>query len=157
MLTLSRRQLLHVAAAGLFAATAVAAIPAAARNRISMDALILRASVNSLSAARSLGRAGLRVVVASPPEDPAVRHSRYVSRFVALDALENLFAMHRDFFRRGDADADLVAFDTEDRHGHGVADHQGLAYPPGQNQHTRVPRPGFVLHRTAAASEPTAA
>jgi predicted ATP-grasp superfamily ATP-dependent carboligase len=53
-----------------------------------LDALILRASVNSLSAARSLGRAGLRVVVASPPEDPAVRWSRYVSRFVPLDALD---------------------------------------------------------------------
>jgi predicted ATP-grasp superfamily ATP-dependent carboligase len=85
-----------------------------------MDALILRASVNSLSAARSLGRAGLRVVVASPPEDPAVRHSRYVSRFVALDALDEaavdrLMALPQDggrkafLFATGDEDVLLVA------------------------------------------------
>lgn len=53
-----------------------------------MDALILRASVNSLSAARSLGRAGLNVCLVSPAEDPAVPRSRYVSRFVPLDALD---------------------------------------------------------------------
>jgi predicted ATP-grasp superfamily ATP-dependent carboligase len=85
-----------------------------------VDALILRASVNSLSAARSLGRAGLRVVVASPPEDPAVRHSRYVSRFVALDALdeaavEQLMALPVEagrkpfLFATGDEDVLLVA------------------------------------------------
>jgi predicted ATP-grasp superfamily ATP-dependent carboligase len=85
-----------------------------------VDALILRASVNSLSAARSLGRAGLEVVVASPPEDPAIRHSRYVSRFIALDALdeaavERLLALvpegaQRPFlFATGDEDVLLVA------------------------------------------------
>ena len=49
-----------------------------------MDALILRASPNSLSAARSLGRAGLQVVIASTDNDPAIRWSRFVSRFVRL-------------------------------------------------------------------------
>jgi predicted ATP-grasp superfamily ATP-dependent carboligase len=49
-----------------------------------MDALILRASPNSLSAARSLGRAGIRVTVAAPANDPAIRWSRYAARFVPL-------------------------------------------------------------------------
>ena len=57
-----------------------------------MDALILRASVNSLSAARSLGRAGLRVVVASPaylarrkkPRAPGDIASHEVIQFTAL-------------------------------------------------------------------------
>jgi predicted ATP-grasp superfamily ATP-dependent carboligase len=42
-----------------------------------------------LSAARSLGRAGLNVTIAAPPEDLAVSRSRYVSRFVHLDALDD--------------------------------------------------------------------
>lgn len=85
-----------------------------------MDALILRASVNSLSAARSLGRAGLDVVLASPPEDPTVSRSRYVSRFVALEALderavETLLGLPAAsgpkpfLFATGDQDALLVA------------------------------------------------
>jgi predicted ATP-grasp superfamily ATP-dependent carboligase len=85
-----------------------------------MDALILRASVNSLSAARSLGRAGLEVIVASPPEDAAVPWSRYVSRFVPLEALDDgavsrLLALPpapgpKPFlFATGDQDALLIA------------------------------------------------
>lgn len=85
-----------------------------------MDALILRASVNSLSAARSLGRAGLDVTLASPPEDPTICRSRYVSRYVPLEALD-LRAVERlmqladgagtkpFLFATGDEDALLVA------------------------------------------------
>src|SRR5262245_39778165 len=85
-----------------------------------MDALILRASVNSLSAARSLGRAGLEVVLASPPEDLTVCRSRYVSRYVPLEALDER-AVDRllqlvdskgpkpFLFATGDEDALLVA------------------------------------------------
>ena len=49
-----------------------------------MDALILGASPNSLSAARSLGRVGLRVVVAEARIDASIARSRYVSRFELL-------------------------------------------------------------------------
>ena len=49
-----------------------------------MDALILGASPNSLSAARSLGRAGLRVVMAETRIDESITRSRYVSRFELL-------------------------------------------------------------------------
>jgi D-aspartate ligase len=87
---------------------------------IAMDALILRASVNSLSAARSLGRAGLKVTVASPLEDESVRRSRYVSRFVDLEALDDraisrllelpIAPGSKPFlFATGDQDALLVA------------------------------------------------
>jgi len=85
-----------------------------------MDALILRASVNSLSATRSLGRAGLKVVLAAPPEDAAVPRSRYVSRFVPLAGLDEraiqtllelpVAAGTKPFlFVTGDEDALLVA------------------------------------------------
>ena len=49
-----------------------------------MDVLILGASPNSLSAARSLGRAGLRVVVAETTLDKSIASSRYVSRLELL-------------------------------------------------------------------------
>ncbi len=85
-----------------------------------MDALILRASVNSLSAARSLGRAGLKVAIASPPEDSTVRLSRYVSQFIPLkaldeDAVSTLLALPAAtkpkpfLFATGDEDALLIA------------------------------------------------
>lgn len=86
-----------------------------------MDALVLRASRNSLSAIRSLGRAGQRVAVAAnPKEDIATCRSRYVSRFVPLDSLderavETLLALPGSsgpkpfLFVTGDEDALLVA------------------------------------------------
>jgi len=85
-----------------------------------MDALILRASANSLSAARSLGRAGLDVWLASPPEDSSVTRSRYVSRFVQIEALDEhaidtlldlpASAGPKPFlFATGDQDALLIA------------------------------------------------
>jgi predicted ATP-grasp superfamily ATP-dependent carboligase len=85
-----------------------------------MDALILRASVNSLSAARSLGRAGLRVAIAATGEDRATLKSRYVSRFFQLaeiddSAIDRLMeiptsAASRPFLlATGDQDALLVA------------------------------------------------
>lgn len=54
-----------------------------------MDALILGATPNSLSAARSLGRAGLQVVVAATDTDRAVKHSRFVSRFEQLEEIDD--------------------------------------------------------------------
>lgn len=86
-----------------------------------MDALVLRASRNSLSAIRSLGRAGFEVAVAAyPNEDVATCRSRYVSRYVPLDkldehAVDTLLALprspgHKPFlFATGDEDALLLA------------------------------------------------
>src|SRR5690348_10595177 len=54
---------------------------------------------------------------------------------LVLDALENLLAMHGDILRRVDADPHLIALDAQHGHRHLVADHQGFAYPAGQNQH----------------------
>lgn len=54
-----------------------------------MDALILGASPNALSAARSLGRAGLNVVVAASRSDRTFARSRHVARFVDLDGLDD--------------------------------------------------------------------
>ncbi len=54
-----------------------------------MDALILRSSPNSLSAARSLGRTGLKVVVAGTGADPAIKHSKYVSQFEKLNHIDD--------------------------------------------------------------------
>lgn len=50
-----------------------------------LDALILGASANSLSAARSLGRAGLHVVLAETAMDAALKSSRYVKDFLHFD------------------------------------------------------------------------
>ncbi len=86
-----------------------------------MDALVLRASTNSLSAIRSLGRAGFTVAVAATPnEDASVLRSRYVSRFVQLEdlddrAIDTLLALPSPsapkpfLFATGDQDALLVA------------------------------------------------
>ncbi len=86
-----------------------------------MDALVLRASRNSLSAARSLGRAGFDVVVAAAPsEDESLRLSRYVSKYIQLAALddravETLLELPSSgapkpfLFATGDEDALLVA------------------------------------------------
>jgi D-aspartate ligase len=54
-----------------------------------MDALILRSSPNSLSAARSLGRFGIRVTIAAADTDPALPRSRYVRRFVPLPGTDD--------------------------------------------------------------------
>ena len=54
-----------------------------------MDAVILRASPNSLSAARSLGRAGLDVMIAATGSDPSVGRSRFVSRVVRLAEIDD--------------------------------------------------------------------
>ncbi len=85
-----------------------------------MDALILRSSPNALSAARSLGRAGLEVVVAATGTDPAVRYSRHVSRMEFLPEISDRVVYsrlidlprqpHRPFLlATGDQDALIVA------------------------------------------------
>jgi D-aspartate ligase len=85
-----------------------------------MDALILRSSPNSLSAARSLGRAGIRVTIAAPETDPAVRRSRYVRDFLPLasigdEVLETLLSFQTPdrekpfLLATGDDDALLLA------------------------------------------------
>ena len=54
-----------------------------------MDALILGSSPNALSAARSLGRAGLEVVIADESVNEAVKSSRYVARFELVEAADD--------------------------------------------------------------------
>jgi predicted ATP-grasp superfamily ATP-dependent carboligase len=53
-----------------------------------MDAVILGMSPNSLSAARSLGRAGLTVAMVGTRSDPPVVRSRYIARFEQLEQIE---------------------------------------------------------------------
>jgi predicted ATP-grasp superfamily ATP-dependent carboligase len=54
-----------------------------------MDALILGESPNALSAARSLGRRGLEVMVLADRVNRALESSRYVSRFELLEARDD--------------------------------------------------------------------
>jgi D-aspartate ligase len=54
-----------------------------------VDAVVLRTSPNSLSVVRSLGRAGLKVVVAATGSDAAVLRSRYVERFEHLPEIDD--------------------------------------------------------------------
>ena len=43
--------------------------------------------------------------------------------------------MHRDILGRIDTHPDLSSFDTQHGHGDVIADHQGLADPPREDQH----------------------
>ena len=54
-----------------------------------MDALILGASPNALSAARSLGRSGLEVVIAAAKINQTFKRSRYVERTENLEEKED--------------------------------------------------------------------
>ncbi|KTT52541.1 hypothetical protein NS337_15230 [Pseudomonas oryzihabitans] len=53
-----------------------------------------------------------------------------------LDTLVDFLAMNRDFLGRIDADADLVALDSQYRHGDFITHHQGLTNPTSQNKHS---------------------
>ena len=59
---------------------------------------------------------------------------RLLSLF-ALDSLEDLFAVHRYFSGSVDTKADLIAFNSEDRHGDIIADDDRFPNPSGQDQH----------------------
>jgi len=63
--------------------------------------------------------------------------------FLTLDALVNLLPMHGNRLRRVDADADLVAFDTEHRDRDFMSDHYGFTDPASKNQHVML-RPASV-------------
>src|ERR1700722_9453550 len=65
-----------------------------------------------------------------------------------LDALEDLFAMHRHRAWRVDSHANLIAFDTQDRDGDLVADHDRLTDSPRQNQH----RPSSLCRHAISAN-----
>jgi hypothetical protein len=62
---------------------------------------------------------------------------RFLSLF-ALDPLVDLFAVHRYFSGSVDTKADLIAFNTEDRHGDIVADDYRFPNPSGQDQHYKL-------------------
>jgi hypothetical protein len=57
------------------------------------------------------------------------------SFFLALNALENFFAMNGNFLRRINADADLIAFDAKDSNGDVVSDHHSFTDASSENQH----------------------
>ena len=59
--------------------------------------------------------------------------------FLALNAQINLFAVHRYFFRRIDADPYLIALYAQNSDGHFVTNHQSLANAARQNQHCKSP------------------
>src|SRR6516164_3239359 len=50
-----------------------------------------------------------------------------VGLLLALDALVDFLAVHGDMLRRIDSDAHLVPFDPQNRDGHVVTNHDGLA------------------------------
>lgn len=56
-----------------------------------------------------------------------------------LDALVDLFTVHGHVPRRIDADFDLVAVDSGDRHGDVVTDVEGFANAAGEYQHGPAP------------------
>jgi D-aspartate ligase len=138
-----------------------------------MDALILRASPNSLSAARSLGRAGLEVAVAATEADPAILASRYVARLIQLPAIDDcavdsLLAIPTDaaskpfLLATGDQDALLLA-----RHQERLADKYCFVTPSFEvltriidkatlyeiaKEH-QIPHPRFHVVRDAADIE----
>jgi len=47
-------------------------------------------------------------------------------RFFSLDALIDLFAMHRHFFRRVNPYANLVTLNTQHRYSYLITDHEGF-------------------------------
>jgi len=47
-------------------------------------------------------------------------------RFFSLDALIDLFAMHRHFFRRVNTDTNLVTLNTQHRYSYLITDHEGF-------------------------------
>jgi hypothetical protein len=69
---------------------------------------------------------------------------------LALDPLEDLFAVHRYFSGSVDTKADLIAFNTEDRHGHIITDDDRFPNPSGQDQHSKLllTPPTFRILRT---------
>ena len=69
---------------------------------------------------------------------------RFLSLF-ALYPLEDLFAVHRYFSGSVDTKADLIAFNTEDRHGDIVAYDDRFPNPSGQDQHSKLLLPPPTL------------
>jgi len=70
---------------------------------------------------------------------------------LALNAVENLLAVHRHVLRRLDANPDLIAFDTQDGNVDVIANLQGLANSSREDQHHPSPCFGTpnVLRRSS--------
>src|SRR5688572_31315673 len=66
------------------------------------------------------------------------RWSRFFFDLLALDALEDLFAVDGDFARGIDAEPHLIALHPQDGHGHVVADDDRFPHAPGQDQHSQL-------------------
>jgi hypothetical protein len=59
---------------------------------------------------------------------------------LALDAVEDLLALHRDALGCIDAEANLIALDAQDRHGDFFTDHHGFTHSSRQDKHWSVLR-----------------
>src|SRR5687768_553121 len=66
------------------------------------------------------------------------RWSRFFFDLLALDALEDLFAVDGDFARGVDAEPHLIALHPQDGHGDVVADDDRFPHAPGQDQHSQL-------------------
>jgi hypothetical protein len=75
-----------------------------------------------------------------------------LARFLALDALEDLLAMHGHIARCVDADADLVALHAQHGHGDVFADHHRLANSAREDQHVSPPRTGRSCDPSSVSS-----
>src|SRR5690606_20722393 len=64
--------------------------------------------------------------------------TRLLVHLLALDALEDLLAMHRNLARRIHAQAHLIAFHTEYSNGDIFADDDRFPHAPGQDQHSQL-------------------
>jgi hypothetical protein len=68
-----------------------------------------------------------------------LRDRDFVVGSLALDSLEDLLPVDRNFARRVDSEAYLIAFDTEHGDSDVVANDHRFPNPPGQDQHSQTP------------------
>ena len=75
---------------------------------------------------------------------------RTIGTLAVLDAFENFFAVNSHSLRRIDADADLIAFHTENRDGHVLAYDDRFTNSSRQNEHIEGPPPSLFISQLVA-------
>lgn len=104
-----------------------------------MDAIVLGASTNALSVARSLGRAGLRVTVAETTDNRPVRSSCHVHSYVVLNDVDDADIARQIVSLAGNGEKPFLIA-TSDRFAMLVARFQGLL-----RQHYHFVTPAFEV------------